>query len=342
MFDIRGYGGGMSGAVQGSLLDDLEDVGLRSLAATRRTELSRGAWLDVRRGWLTGAGALFERLARDVPWRGERRQMYDRIVDVPRLVCFYDEEDPLPDPVLDSAREALSTYYAIELGEPFRTAGLCYYRDGRDSVAWHGDRIGRGNTEDTMVAIVSTWSSWAGPASEPGSTRYRRRRRPSGRGSVSSSVLAGFADQRPAGVGGCTLRRCRLRRRAKTMDSREEREEWFRLLLAEQRDAPLDPLKETRTFLRFHVSDAESLDEIRDDAARLAGVNPRPVRTALRAIEALIADPPRDGTLAWLVEIDGNWVLDDPGDSGAIEFLHEITVALRDALARASGARPDG
>jgi hypothetical protein len=126
------------------------------------------------------------------------------------------------------------------------------------------------------------------------------------------------------------------------MDSREEREEWFRLLLAEQRDAPLDPLKETRTFLRFHVSDAESLDEVRDDAARLAGVNPRPVRTALRAIEALIADPPRDGTLAWLVEVDGNWVLDDPGDSGAIEFLYEITVALRDALDRVSEARPDG
>jgi alkylated DNA repair dioxygenase AlkB len=145
----------MSGAVQGSLLDDLEEVGLRSLAATTRTELGHGAWLDVRRGWLTGAGTLFERLAREVPWRGERRQMYDRVVDVPRLLCFYDEDDALPAPVLDAAREALTTYYAAELGEPFRTAGLCYYRDGRDSVAWHGDRIGRGATEDTMVAIVS-------------------------------------------------------------------------------------------------------------------------------------------------------------------------------------------
>jgi len=145
----------MAGAVQGSLLDDLDDVGLRSLAATERTELSHGAWVDVRRGWLTGAGLLFERLAREVPWQAERRQMYDRVVDVPRLLCFYDEEAELPDPILDAAREALTTYYAGELGEPFRTAGLCYYRDGRDSVAWHGDRIGRGSTEDTMVAIVS-------------------------------------------------------------------------------------------------------------------------------------------------------------------------------------------
>ena len=48
-----------------------------------------------------------------------------------------------------------NAHYADELGEPFRTAGLCYYRDGRDSVAWHGDTIGRASTEDTMVAIVS-------------------------------------------------------------------------------------------------------------------------------------------------------------------------------------------
>jgi alkylated DNA repair dioxygenase AlkB len=81
--------------------------------------------------------------------------MYDREVAVPRLLSFYGETDPLPDPVLVDARSALSAHYAAELGEPFRTAGLCYYRDGRDSVAWHGDTIGRGSTEDTMVAIVS-------------------------------------------------------------------------------------------------------------------------------------------------------------------------------------------
>jgi alkylated DNA repair dioxygenase AlkB len=90
-----------------------------------------------------------------VPWRAERRQMYDRTVNVPRLQCFYGEDAPLPDPVLALARDALSAHYAGELGEAFRTAGLCLYRDGRDSVAWHGDTIGRGSSEDTMVAIVS-------------------------------------------------------------------------------------------------------------------------------------------------------------------------------------------
>lgn len=142
-------------ALQGSLLDDLDDVGLRPLAPIRRTVLTAGAWVDVRPGWLTGAGTLFERLAGGVPWRAEERQMYDKQVRVPRLLSFYDEKAPLPDPILTTAREALSNHYAAELGEPFRTAGLCYYRDGRDSVAWHGDRTGRGNTEDTMIAIVS-------------------------------------------------------------------------------------------------------------------------------------------------------------------------------------------
>ena len=81
--------------------------------------------------------------------------MYDRVVDVPRLLCFYGEDEALPDPTLDRARQALNDHYRAELGEEFVSAGLCLYRDGKDSVAWHGDRIGRGRTEDTMVAIIS-------------------------------------------------------------------------------------------------------------------------------------------------------------------------------------------
>jgi alkylated DNA repair dioxygenase AlkB len=141
---------------QGSLLDGDAGPEVGPLGdAVQRTELTLGAWVDVRPGWLTGADALFLRLQAEVPWRAERREMYDRIVDVPRLVCFYDADASLPDPALDVARDALSDHYAAELGEPFTTAGLCYYRDGRDSVAWHGDRIGRGRLENTMVAIVS-------------------------------------------------------------------------------------------------------------------------------------------------------------------------------------------
>jgi len=146
----------MSMTLQSSLLDLATEPAIGELGSSvRRTALRRGAWIDVAPGWLTGADALFERLADAVPWRGERRQMYDRVVDVPRLLCFYGADDALPDPVLDAARGALSDHYRAELGEDFATAGLCLYRDGRDSVAWHGDTIGRGAAEDTMVAIVS-------------------------------------------------------------------------------------------------------------------------------------------------------------------------------------------
>jgi len=149
----------MSVSVQESLLDACEEPELGRLeGSVRRTPLAHGAWVDLRPGWLAGSGAVFARLAAadgPVSWRAERRQMYDRVVAVPRLLCFYGEGAPLPDPALTAARDALSAYYRPELGEPFRTAGLCLYRDGRDSVAWHGDTIGRGKTQDTMVAILS-------------------------------------------------------------------------------------------------------------------------------------------------------------------------------------------
>ena len=140
--------------VQESLLD-LADQAAAGPLRPERVPLVHGAWVDVQRGWLAGSGALFAGLAERVPWRAERRRMYDRTVDVPRLLCFYGEDAELPDPVLAACRDRLSEHYQAELGEPFRTAGLCLYRDGRDSVAWHGDTIGRGSTEDTMVAIVS-------------------------------------------------------------------------------------------------------------------------------------------------------------------------------------------
>jgi alkylated DNA repair dioxygenase AlkB len=146
----------MTAAFQGSLFDTSAPPGPGRLSGmVERVHLSQGAWIDLRPGWFSGADELFMYLLDHVPWRAERRQMYERVVDVPRLLSFYGEDQPLPHPELARAKEMLDAYYGAELGEPFRTAGLCLYRDGRDSVAWHGDTIGRGSTEDTMVAILS-------------------------------------------------------------------------------------------------------------------------------------------------------------------------------------------
>ncbi len=149
---------------QPSLLDLAGDApattGFGGLGATvRRTTLTRGAWVDARPVWATGADALFETLVHDVAWQAERRRMYDRVVDVPRLTRFYGQHDPLPHASLVEARDLLSAHYAPELGEPFVSAGCAYYRDGRDSVAWHGDTIGRATHEDTIVAILSLGDS---------------------------------------------------------------------------------------------------------------------------------------------------------------------------------------
>ncbi|MGQ4598644.1 hypothetical protein [Nocardia sp. R6R-6] len=116
----------MSTPLQGSLLDGFGDTEFGSLRDIRRATLDRGAWVDLLPGWLSGADALFDRLIECVPWKAERRPMYDRVVAVPRLLKFYEEHEPLPDPALADARTALSEHYQHELGEPFRTAGLCY------------------------------------------------------------------------------------------------------------------------------------------------------------------------------------------------------------------------
>lgn len=145
--------------VQLSLLDEAGD-GDRDCVPSlegrvERTPLARRAWVDTCAGWLPGTADLFDALGDLVPWRAERRQMYERIVDVPRLVSFYGEGEALPHPVLAKALDQLNRYYAPMLGEPLVTVGLCLYRDGHDSVAWHGDTIGRGGHADTIVAIIS-------------------------------------------------------------------------------------------------------------------------------------------------------------------------------------------
>jgi len=168
--------------LQGSLLDLGDQIALGRVGeGMTRRHLTHGAWLDVRPGWLTAGDRLLEDLVHEVPWQAERRQMYDSVVDVPRLTRFYAEGEPLPRPILAQARDALSAHYSGELGEPFTTAGMCLYRDGRDSVAWHGDRIGRSREQDTMIAIVSLG------ADRPLSLRPRD-------GGASIKVAAGHGD----------------------------------------------------------------------------------------------------------------------------------------------------
>lgn len=155
-----GYRVGVAYSHQPSLLDLAPVAKLGQLShGLTRTELTDGAWVDHRPGWVCGSDQLLEILLTKVPWESERRQMYDRVLAVPRLLFWYSAGATLPDQLLTDARAALSEHYAGELGEPFATAGMCLYRNGHDSVAWHGDTIGRGAHTDTLVAIISIGSA---------------------------------------------------------------------------------------------------------------------------------------------------------------------------------------
>jgi len=150
----------MTAPQQPSFFDVADEPRLGALAGrVQRTALRDGAWVDHLPGWLDGSDEVLQTLLTEVPWRAERRTMYDREVDVPRLLCWYSGAAPLPHPVLTTARTALNDHYRPEPGEMLVTAGLCLYRNGSDSVAWHGDTIGRGAHTDAMVAILSVGSA---------------------------------------------------------------------------------------------------------------------------------------------------------------------------------------
>lgn len=126
------------------------DVAVTGGAVAERTPLGDGAWVDMARGWLAGADSLFSRLVGSVPWRHYKRWMYDRVVDDPRMSHWCRDAAELGEPSLSEVQRALERLYHRPLAGP----GLNYYRDGRDSVAFHSDRELR-HLDDTLVAIVT-------------------------------------------------------------------------------------------------------------------------------------------------------------------------------------------
>jgi alkylated DNA repair dioxygenase AlkB len=121
----------------------------RSLAGLRRIALDDEAWIDLAPGWVRGHETLFEILAHTTRWQTHRREMYERVVDVPRLVASLPQDGP-GHPILPRLQEALEAHYGIA----FPHTTLALYRDGRDSVAFHGDYVAR-EMPEAIVATVS-------------------------------------------------------------------------------------------------------------------------------------------------------------------------------------------
>lgn len=140
---------------QGTLLGAAEQPAPdASFGTARRVELGDEAWVDHVPDWLTGADALFEELAATVAWRAHEMPMYDKVVPQPRLSAWWGEGDRTPWPAaIPPLAEALSERYVVA----FDSLGANLYRDGRDSVAWHGDRIYR-SQDHALVAVLSLGS----------------------------------------------------------------------------------------------------------------------------------------------------------------------------------------
>ena len=134
---------------QRSLFDSGEPRFDPQLARLRRIPLEQGAWVDHLPGWLEGHETVLDALWATTQWQSHRRHMYERMVDVPRLVATLPENGP-GHPIVTDMADALSAHYFRDLFD----ISLAAYRDGRDSVAFHGDRLGI-NRADAIVAIVS-------------------------------------------------------------------------------------------------------------------------------------------------------------------------------------------
>lgn len=138
-----------------------------------RRELADGAWLDIVPAWVLGADLLYEQVEKAAPWGSHRRVMWDNVVDEPRLSTRHWADPPA---TVREMSANLSKRYGLRL--PSVSAN--WYRDGQDSVAWHGDTAGR-HCDTTVVAIVSLGSP----------RRFLVRRRGGG---PSTRVVAGHGD----------------------------------------------------------------------------------------------------------------------------------------------------
>jgi len=118
---------------------------VRTIARTPRGDIVYfPAVFDVRE-----TASLYSELLATTAWSKETMKVYDKLVDVPRLVAWYRDEGRLPQ-ALEGIRERTQSL----LNRAFNAVSLNYYRDGTDSVAWHSDHDEE-LVDDPVVALVS-------------------------------------------------------------------------------------------------------------------------------------------------------------------------------------------
>jgi alkylated DNA repair dioxygenase AlkB len=136
---------------QPTLFDALTPDFDRDFARLERIHLDESSWIDYAPGWVTGSDVLFEQILESRKWGQRTRYMYTKKVREPRLTSSWNVGSgvPLQPAILEDVRLSLSQRYGVA----FDSIGFNLYRDGEDSVAWHGDRI-VAEIEEPVVALV--------------------------------------------------------------------------------------------------------------------------------------------------------------------------------------------
>lgn len=118
--------------------------------AAERIQLDEASWVEAVPEAVRGSDALFLELHRQTAWEAHRRLMFDRWVDEPRLHGALPRLSDALDQVVSALRVGLAQRYDRD----FDGGWAALYRDGSDSVAWHGDSIGQFRG-DAVVAVLS-------------------------------------------------------------------------------------------------------------------------------------------------------------------------------------------
>jgi len=124
----------------------------QTFAGVERIELDSDSWVDHGPGWVRGADRLYDEVVATRDWGQRTRRMYDKNIVEPRLTSGWNlaSGEPLEPPILEEIRLLLTDRY----GREFDSVGFNLYRDGRDSVAWHADRIPK-QVDTPIVVLVS-------------------------------------------------------------------------------------------------------------------------------------------------------------------------------------------
>jgi alkylated DNA repair dioxygenase AlkB len=117
--------------------------------APERLWFDETSWVDITRGYLPDAKAVYDALVETVAWQQGRIWRYEKWIDEPRLGAFF-KAGQVPIPELAATHRGVEKHYRVK----YDGVALAYYRDQRDSVAFHRDREMR-HLDETVVAILT-------------------------------------------------------------------------------------------------------------------------------------------------------------------------------------------